>query len=121
MSVWYCNSGILVHVLCNAEKEFGEYGGLVHMADVKDQWISIEQVAKYLGVSSVTVRFGSGREGESRLCELGGNGVSKKHPLMNGLAQEKAVLLEAYKCLGKMRQKTLSQHSWDDSELLKRI
>lgn len=40
---------------------------------------------------------------------------------MNGLAQEKAVLLEAYKCLGKMRQKTLSQHSWDDSELLKRI
>ena len=27
------------------------------MADVKDQWISIEQVAKYLGVSSVTVRF----------------------------------------------------------------
>ena len=35
MSVWYCNSGILVHVLCNAEKEFGEYGGLVHMADVK--------------------------------------------------------------------------------------
>lgn len=40
MSVWYCNSGILVHVLCNAEKEFGEYGGLVHMADVKDQWIS---------------------------------------------------------------------------------
>ena len=57
MSVWYCHSGILVHVLCNAEKEFGEYGGLVHMADVKDQWISIEQVAKYLGVSSVTVRF----------------------------------------------------------------
>ena len=36
MSVWYCNSGILVHVLCNAEKEFGEYGGLAHMADVKD-------------------------------------------------------------------------------------
>ena len=38
----------------------------------------------------------------------------KKHPLMNGLAQEKAVLLEAYKCLGKMRQKTLSQHNWDE-------
>ena len=33
---------------------------------------------------------------------------------MNGLAQEKAVLLEAYKCLGKMRQKTLSQHNWDE-------
>ena len=91
------------------------------MADVKDQWISIEQVAKYLGVSSVTVRFWIRSGRESRLCELGGNGVSKKHPLMNGLAQEKAVLLEAYKCLGKMRQKTLSQHSWDDSELLKRI
>lgn len=44
MSVWYCNSGILVHVLCNAEKEFGEYGGLVHMADVKDQWIYIKLV-----------------------------------------------------------------------------
>lgn len=101
MSVWYCNSGILVHVLCNAEKEFGEYGGLVHMADVKDQWISIEQVAKYLGVSSVTVRFWIRSGRGIPAVRIGRQWRFKKHPLMNGLAQEKAVLLEAYKCLGK--------------------
>ena len=59
------------------------------MNENKERWINIEEVAEYIGVSPVTVRYwlrsGKNLPGKG----WGGSGVSESRILMNGSNQEK--------------------------------
>ena len=62
------------------------------MNENKERWINIEEVAEYIGVSPVTVRYWL-RSGKKPGLEKGwgGSGVSESRILMNGSNQEKAI------------------------------
>ena len=63
------------------------------MNDNKERWINIEEVAEYIGVSPVTIRYWL-RSGKNLPGRRGGDsGASGSKILMSGSNQEKAVLM----------------------------
>ena len=65
------------------------------MSKIEKQWISIEELSEYLGISRCDHYVsGSARERTSLLSVLAVNGVFGSRILMNGLNREKAISVE---------------------------